>query len=95
MRMYEQLTVAATSTPFTAAKITSSGMGLATWASCRLETAEIRYTHDGTAPTSSVGTLLEVGDVLTLHTREDVLNFKAIRTGSSSGVLDGTYGDEP
>jgi hypothetical protein len=34
-------------------------------ATCRLETAEIRYQVDGTAPTTTVGTLLEVGDVLT------------------------------
>ena len=94
MRTFEQLTVDATSggVKFTVAKVTSSA-SLASWASCRLETAEIRYTHDGTTPTASVGTLLEIGDTLRLNTREDVLNFKAIRTGSSSGVLDCTFGD--
>jgi hypothetical protein len=94
MRTFEQLTVDATAggVPFTAAKITNSS-SLATWARCRLETAQIRFTVDGTTPTSSVGTLLEVGDILPIHTREELLNFHAIRTGSSSGVLDCTYGD--
>jgi hypothetical protein len=58
----------------------------------RLETAQIRYTVDGvTAPTTTVGTLLEIGESLLLWGTQDIQNFKAIRTGGSSGVLDVHY----
>lgn len=90
---FEQLTVDNTSggKSFTAAKITPSGQMMATTATCRLETAEIRYTIDTTAPTSSVGTLLEPGDTLVLSGHDVLLNFRAIRTGATSGTLDCTY----
>ncbi len=51
-----------------------------------LETAQIRWTVDGTAPTTSVGHLLEYGQSLTL-TGEDIVNFKAIKTGATSATL--------
>ena len=47
---------------------------------CTLETAQIRWTVDGTAPTSSVGHLLNVGQTLTLQNGSDIVNFRAIRT---------------
>ena len=56
-----------------------------------LETAQVRYTVDGTAPTTSVGHLLEVGDALELDEQREIVNFKAIRTGSTSGTLKATY----
>ena len=58
---------------------------------CTLETAQIRFTLDGTAPTSSAGKLLEVGQTLTLESREELTGFLGIRTGGSSGVLDIEY----
>lgn len=88
---FEQVTVANTSIGFTGSKITPTGLPMATSASCRLETAEIRYTIDGTVPTTTVGTLLEIGDVLTLNGHDVLAQFRAIRTGSTSGVLDCTY----
>ena len=51
-----------------------------------LEDAEIRYTVDGTAPTTTVGHKLDVGDRLILEGNE-VPQFKAIRTGGVSGAL--------
>jgi len=54
-----------------------------------LETAQIRFTLDGTAPTTSTGVLLEIGQNLTLTGSTQISNFKAIRTGVSSGVLNG------
>lgn len=88
---FEQVTVAGTAIGFTATKITASGLPMATFASCRLETAEVRYTVDGSVPTSTVGTPLEPGDVLEL-TGHDVLSaFRAIRTGATSGQLDCHY----
>ena len=89
---FEQVTVTATAIGFTAATINQgNGHPGAAIAVCRLETAQIRYRLDGTAPTSSVGTLLEIGDYLTLSGSDLLVNFSAIRTGSSSGVLDCNY----
>ncbi len=50
-----------------------------------LETAQCRFTIDGTAPTTTVGVLIEVGDVITIEGASDINNFKCIRTGSTSG----------
>lgn len=88
---FEQVTVAATSIGFTATKITPAGLPMATIASCRLETAEVRWTIDGTVPTTAVGTLLEIGDILTVTGHDALSTFRAIRTGGTSGVLDCTY----
>jgi hypothetical protein len=88
---YEQVTVANTAIGFTTAKITPGGP-MPTMAQCRLETAQVRWTIDGvTAPTTTVGTLLEVGDAIALNGHDVLVNFRAIRTGGSSGVLNCTY----
>lgn len=88
---FEQITVAAASIGFTAAKITPAGLPMATSALCRLELAEIRYTIDGTVPSATVGTLLEIGDTLTLSGHDVLTTFRAFRTGGTSGQLDVTY----
>lgn len=87
---FEQITVAGTSIGFTAAAITPSGSPEASVAACRLETAQIRWRIDGQAPTSSVGTLLEIGDTVVISGHDSMVRFRAIRTGSS-GTLDCTY----
>jgi len=56
-----------------------------------LETAQIRYRVDGTDPTSSEGHPVYVGDVIILNSATQIAGFKAIRTGSTSGVLKVTY----
>ena len=58
---------------------------------CTLETAQIRYTLDGTAPTTTVGHLLEIGDTLTIQGRDNIVRFRAIRTGSTSGTIMATF----
>lgn len=89
---FEQITVATTAIGFTAATIQAgNGHPQVTLASCRLETAQVRFTVDGTTPTSTVGTLLEIGDWLTLSSPDLVANFLAIRTGGTSGQLNCTY----
>ncbi len=99
---YESITVATTAIGFTASCITvgtgcnnSVSHDQATAASCRLETAEIRYRYDGTAATNAAtgGTLLEIGETLTLSGNDTLQKFSAIRTGSSSGVLQCNYSD--
>lgn len=85
---YESITVAATALGLTAASINNKNLAFLT-----LETAEIRYRLDGTAPTSAEGHLLEPGDVLELFGSNVLANFKAIRTGATSGVLKCSYGN--
>ena len=51
-----------------------------------LETGQIRFTVDGsTAPTIAVGTLLEVGQRITLYD-DETRDFKAIRTGDTGSL---------
>ena len=65
----------------------------ATKAEMTLETAQIRVRKDGSDPTTSVGHLVEVGDLIVLNSASDIANFKAIRTGSTSGKLTVTYSE--
>ncbi len=51
-----------------------------------LETAQIRFTSDGTTVTSSAGTLLEVGQCFALRSFDELRKFRAIRTGSSGSL---------
>lgn len=92
---FEQITVAATSIGFTATKLQPNGANTApqaTVGSCRVRTAQISFTVDGTTPTSSVGTLGEIGDVIPLVGPDVLRNFRAIRTGATSGQLDCSVG---
>lgn len=55
-----------------------------------LETAQIRFRYDGVNPTATIGHILNPNDVLRLEGIQ-IQNFKAIRTGSTSGLLSVTY----
>ena len=80
---YESITVANT-----ALGLTTATVGNARWGMCRVETAEIRYTMDGaTTPTDAIGVLLEPFEWIVLNNRDNLRNFRAIRTGAVSGVL--------
>lgn len=68
--------------------LTASYYAGARYALCRLEDGEIRYTKDGaTTPTTSVGVLMEPLEFIILDNPGQIKNFKAIRTGSTSGSL--------
>lgn len=76
---------------------TAGGVGLGTIPAHTIlgefycETAQIRFTCDGvTAPTTTVGRILNPGDTLRLAIT-DFSKFKAIRTGATSGTLQGDY----
>ncbi|MCK5013761.1 MAG: hypothetical protein KAS66_08065 [Candidatus Omnitrophica bacterium] len=56
-----------------------------------LEGGSIRVRKDGTDPTSGEGHLVNVGDVIKLGNNDDIVDFRAIRVGSVSGVLKCTY----
>ena len=83
---HETLTVADT-----AVGLTSATYSDATRAEMTLETAQIRIWLDGTAPTASAGILVEIGDPIVLNSAAQIANFKAIRTGSTSGTLSIQY----
>jgi len=84
---YESITVAGTAIGLTDAIIRPPGEPQQTACEGRLETAQVRYRFDGTNPTASEGVLLEVGDILSLRGTTNLVRFRAIRTGGTSGVL--------
>jgi hypothetical protein len=85
---YESVTVADS-----AIGLTSGTYGDATKAEMTLESGQIRVRKDGTNPASDEGHLVEIGDTIILKSAADIASFKAIRTGSVSGVLKVSYSE--
>ena len=83
---YESVTVANS-----AIGLTAGTYGANVYALITCETAQIRFRIDGTNPTASEGHVLNPGDILRLNSNADIAAFKAIRTGSVSGVIKVTY----
>lgn len=50
-----------------------------------------RFTLDGTAPTSSIGVLVSYGMIVSVYQHVSIENFRAIRTGATSAVLNVQY----
>ena len=75
----------------TAVGLTSDTYLDAIKAEMTLETAQIRKWADGTDPTPSVGQIVEIGDIIVLISAAQIAGFKAIRTGSTSGILSVEY----
>ena len=71
--------------------LTAGTYGTSIYALITAETAQMRFTVDGTAPTTTVGHLLNPGDTLKLDSLADITAFRAIRTGATSGVIKVTY----
>lgn len=53
----------------------------------RLQTAEVRYATDGSAPTTTVGIPIEPLELVTIEGFEAISQFRAIRTTSTSATL--------
>ena len=70
---------------------TTAKVGTSTKAFITVETAQIRFTVDGAAPTTTVGHLANEGDIIELDSAEDIAAFRAIRTGSVSATIHCTY----
>lgn len=83
---FEPITVADTAIGLTPATYLD-----ATRAEMTLETAQIRIRNDGTNPTSTVGRIVENGNVIVLNSAAQIAGFKAIRTGGTSGKLQVEY----
>lgn len=56
-----------------------------------IENAQLRYRMDGENPTSSVGHILNVMDTLTIIGNQNMLNFRAIRTGTNNSKISVSY----
>lgn len=87
---YEQKTVDAT---VGGVALTSATYGTARYAEIDVEVASIRFTVDGTPPTATLGHLVNPNDIIRLTSAEDIAAFRAIRTGSTSAVINCSYQD--
>jgi len=83
---FEQITVNG-AVGFTSATFNPSNTGgPAQRAVVTVETDQVRYTIDGTTPTSTVGHLLAVGDVLVLEGRKNLSNAKFIKVTNNATI---------
>jgi hypothetical protein len=52
-----------------------------------VENGQLRYRYDGNVPTTALGHLLEVSDVLIIEGALNIQSFQAVRTGATNGTL--------
>jgi hypothetical protein len=71
--------------------LTGATYGTARYAEITVDSADIRFTCDGTPPTAILGHQVGAGYVIELDSHEDIVNFRAIRTGSVSAKINATY----
>lgn len=55
------------------------------------EASQMRFTLDGTPPTTTIGHLLNPGDSVVLDSVADLTSFRIIRTGAVNGSIQCTY----
>lgn len=85
---HEKLTISSTPVALT------SGIwddGLINKATITIETASIRYTLDGSPPSSTYGHLVSAGSVITLTDRNQLRSFKAVRATSTDATIQVSY----
>ena len=75
--------------PLTSTKVNTTPPRKKAFITC--ESAQLRYTLNGTSPTSSTGHLMNPMDGLTLEGYYQMNNFRAIRVGSTSATIQVTY----
>jgi len=80
---YEDITVD-TAIGFTAATIAPATFGPAHRAFVTVETDQIRWTVDGTTPTSTKGHLAEVGDYIEIEGIANIKAFRAIKVTNNA-----------
>ena len=81
----ERLTVGGTAVGLTSATYAPAS-GPARSAFITVETDQIRFTLDGTTPTSSRGHVIDAGGSLVLQGIEEIRAFKAIRVTNSAPI---------
>lgn len=90
----ESITVSSTAIGFTAATINPQRRIKPDKAVFTVETAAIRFTVDGSTPTSTVGFLAQIGDIVTINGEHDIKKFRAIRTDSTDATIQPIYFDD-
>ncbi|KKL18426.1 hypothetical protein LCGC14_2475670 [marine sediment metagenome] len=76
----------------TAKILTASKYGNRSEAFITVEVAAVRWWTGDTPPTATVGHLLNVGDVIKLHSALDIQNIKFIRKDGADATLRCSYG---
>ena len=83
----EALTVSTSAVGFTA-----STYGTARQALVQVQDQDIRYRFDGNDPTASVGFEAAVGAIITLTSKDQLIKFRAIRSGGTDGKAFALFG---
>lgn len=84
---FEEITVSSSAVTLTAATYGTLNQAMLTVAG-----ANIRYTVDGTTPTTDIGHILYDKDVLYLEGADELAGFQAIRDDSTDAELSCSYG---
>ena len=86
---FESFTVTNSAQSFTESTLTPNGLRGAPMTRCfgKIETAQMRFRYDGTAPDSSTGILADIGDIVTISGLDNLRRFRIIRTGATSGIV--------
>lgn len=71
--------------------LTPATYGTARYATVSVEDAEIRFTVDGTPPTSTVGSKVKPPAEIELESPEDIAGFRAIRRGAVDATMQVHY----
>lgn len=82
-----------TSIGFTAAKLAAARIETGRdvkQVTCTVEAAQIRAWENGTAPSSSTGHILNIGDVFIVN-GDNASRFRAIKTGTTNGKISCSY----
>lgn len=88
---FETITVSTTAIGFTSTVISPAGAIGGKSAFCTVESQPIRWREDGTVPTASVGHPKVAGTEVSLIGLNNMLKFKAIRSGATDATLSCTY----
>jgi len=83
---FETLTVSTAAIGPTDATITPNVGYEATYGLFTVESNDVRYRFDGTAPTDAVGHLLQAEQNLEVHGKENLANLKFIRVSGDASV---------
>ena len=89
----ESITVSNAAKAFTSGTIEPGDGTIPAKATFIVEGASIRFTVDGTTPTSSVGLLVQIGDTITINGQTDIKAFRAIRVTSTDATIQPVYFD--
>jgi len=91
MQRFEQLTVSNTVKQLTAAIFQPQTYMKARKAMITVDDAAIRFTTDGSTPTTLIGHSSGSGDVISLESADEIRHFKAIRSTGTDAIINVTY----